>query len=293
MTTARLYFVHALSPLHAGTGQGIGAIDLPIAREKATNIPYLPGSSVKGVLRDRCDQDAAQKDKVTPIFGPPTNEADKHSGTLVFGDARLLLLAVRSLSGTFAWVTSPYLLRRLVRDAAGAASDAPPAVPVPDMTDASVQCLVAAGSKIASGNVVYLEDLDLTPTTSDDAGKWATWLGKRLWPNDATWQTMLQERLCIVPDDLMNFLASTATETIARIRMESKTKTVAEGGLWYKEALPAESVLVGLAVATPVTAVGLSDTDIFGTLATLTKDAMQLGGKATVGRGLCRVLVTQ
>ena len=141
--------------------------------------------------------------------------------------------------------------------------------------------------------MVYLEDLDLTPTTSEDVASWAAWLGKRLWPNDETWQTMLQERFCIVPDDLMNFLASTATETIARIRMESKTKTVADGGLWYEEALPAESVLVGLAVATKVTEAKISEEDIIATLDTLTKDAMQLGGKATVGRGLCRVLVTQ
>ncbi|WP_298819062.1 RAMP superfamily CRISPR-associated protein [Chloroflexus sp.] len=53
MATTYLYFLHALSPLHAGTGQGSGVIDLPIAREKATGIPYLPGSSVKGVLRDK------------------------------------------------------------------------------------------------------------------------------------------------------------------------------------------------------------------------------------------------
>ena len=38
---ARLLFVHALSPLHAGTGQGIGAIDLPIAREKATTFAMV------------------------------------------------------------------------------------------------------------------------------------------------------------------------------------------------------------------------------------------------------------
>ena len=53
MSHVALLFLRALSPLHAGTGQGIGAIDLPIAREKATGIPYLPGSSLKGVLRDR------------------------------------------------------------------------------------------------------------------------------------------------------------------------------------------------------------------------------------------------
>ena len=59
---AQLLFTHALSPLHAGTGQGIGVIDLPIAREKATGIPYLPGSSLKGTLRDLCID--ANKEKV-------------------------------------------------------------------------------------------------------------------------------------------------------------------------------------------------------------------------------------
>ena len=47
----RGYLIHALSPLHAGVGQGIGLVDLPIAREATTNHPLLPGSSVKGVLR--------------------------------------------------------------------------------------------------------------------------------------------------------------------------------------------------------------------------------------------------
>ena len=51
---ALLLFVHALSPLHVGIGQGVGLIDLPIAREKATGLPILPGSSLKGALRDLC-----------------------------------------------------------------------------------------------------------------------------------------------------------------------------------------------------------------------------------------------
>ncbi len=295
MTSARLYLVHALSPLHAGTGQGIGAIDLPIAREKATNIPYLPGSSVKGVLRDRCAQDSAQAANVVGVFGPETNNADAHAGSLVLADARLLLLPVRSLAGTFAWVTSPYLLRRLLRDAAGVVADNPPQPPETGaVTDATVGCLVAKGAKIMHDkNKVYLEELDLTATVNDTVGQWAEWLGVRLWPDDPAWQKMLKERLCVVPDDLMNFLAATATETIARVRMERDRKTVVDGGLWYEEALPTESVLTGLAIATPVRATKLSEADVFTTLSALTKDALQLGGKATVGRGLCRVLVTQ
>jgi CRISPR/Cas system CSM-associated protein Csm3 (group 7 of RAMP superfamily) len=49
---AAVVHVQALSPLHAGTGQTVDVIDLPIARERATQLPLVPGSTVKGVLRD-------------------------------------------------------------------------------------------------------------------------------------------------------------------------------------------------------------------------------------------------
>ena len=39
MTKNTPYFIHALSPLHPGVGQGVGGVDLPVAREKATGIP--------------------------------------------------------------------------------------------------------------------------------------------------------------------------------------------------------------------------------------------------------------
>src|SRR3990172_983710 len=109
---AKLLLIHALSPLHAGTGQGVGVIDLPIAREKATQIPFLPGSTLKGVFRDACTDPTLR----TNVFGPDSGNPDQHAGAVAFTDARLLLLPVRSLMGVFAWVTSPLLLRRLSRD---------------------------------------------------------------------------------------------------------------------------------------------------------------------------------
>ena len=36
------FLLHALTPLHAGTGHAAGVIDLPIARMKATGIPFVP-----------------------------------------------------------------------------------------------------------------------------------------------------------------------------------------------------------------------------------------------------------
>src|SRR5579884_2839412 len=111
---ARLTFIHALSPLHAGTGQGTGVIDLPIAREKATGLPFLPGSSLKGTLRAQCSGQDCVK-----VFGPDAADIltdSNQASAAQFSDQRLLLLPIRSLAGTFAWVTSPYVLRRLTRD---------------------------------------------------------------------------------------------------------------------------------------------------------------------------------
>ena len=281
---AKLLLIHALSPLHAGTGQGVGVIDLPIAREKATGIPFLPGSSIKGVLRDACPDG-----KKVAIFGPETANASDHAGSAQFSDARLLLLPVRSLSGTFAWVTSPLLLRRLMRDANGSKDLKPPErVPAPASLE---RCLVAKeGCKLVfrhqTNEQVVLEDLMLEPTQNADVTSWAGWLGGHLFPTEQYWQTAIKERLCIVHDDMLSFLLRTATEVTARITLDSEKKTVKKGQLWYEEALPAETILSGLLVAAPVMA---GAEEVFTTVSSLSKGALQFGGNATVGRGLCQL----
>jgi len=54
-STARLFFLQTLSPLHVGVGEGTGHINLPTAREVTTQYPYVPGSSIKGVLREEAE----------------------------------------------------------------------------------------------------------------------------------------------------------------------------------------------------------------------------------------------
>jgi CRISPR-associated protein Cmr4 len=291
--TNHLYFVHVLSPLHAGTGQGSGVIDLPIAREKATGMPYLPGSSVKGVLRDKSGDNAL----TNALFGPKTENASDHAGSLHIADARLLLLPVRSLRGTFAWVTSPYMLRRFSRDASDVKLIGLP--PIPTLTDASCDVVPDTALKVtlrqSSGTTVdriVLEDLDLEMKPKY-AQLWADWMRSRIFSSaDQAWPDLLAKRLCIVSDDIFTFLLSTAIEIIARNRLSEETKTVAKGALWYEEALPAETVLYGLAVLTPTKEIRKThqqDTELLKHVNTLASGAMQFGGKATVGRGLCRM----
>jgi CRISPR-associated protein Cmr4 len=291
---AKLYFIHALSPLHAGTGQGVGVIDLPIAREKATNLPYVPGSSIKGVLRDQCR--AQRSENLISVFGPETEGASDHASSLQLTDARLLLLPVRSLAGAFAWVTSPYLLNRFVRDLAMTGASTTLQAPLPQLSETAIEGIVAEGSALAlivDGRTgVFLEDLDLVAKVDKRATQWANFLGAQLWPTEdekVVWRTALRQRICIIPDDAFSFLLETATEVVARIRLEDATKTVAQGQLWYEEALPAETVLTGLAVAVEVKA---KPAVVFATVEALTKSALQFGGKATVGRGLCHMRIS-
>lgn len=288
---ARLTFVHTLSPLHAGTGQGTGVIDLPIAREKATGLPFLPGSSLKGTLRARCSaQDCKQ------VFGPDTTEVqsdNNYASSAQFSDQRLLLLPIRSLVGTFAWITSPYVLRRLARDIEDA-QVALPAASIPDIQTTETCAIVANASKIKIDTPqpkVYLENFELSADISAAANTstWAEWIGKRVFPNDKGWQQMLTERMCIVHDDVFNFMIDTATEITARIKLREDSKTVQDGGLWYEEALPTETILSGIVLAMPTKTSGISVARVFEVLQGMTGKTLQFGGKATVGRGMCRM----
>lgn len=287
--TTRLYFVHVLSPLHAGIGQGSGVIDLPIAREKASGMPYLPGSSVKGVLRDK----SGDTDVTYALFGPKTDNASDYAGSLQLADARLLCLPVRSLRGTFAWVTSPYALRRLARDASDAGLSGAPAIQ--DLEDASCDVTNETALKVElrrngrTDSAVVLEDLDLNPRPQH-AQAWAAWLSGKLFPvNDTEWPSLFAKRFCIVSDDVFSFLMTTAIEVIARNRLSEETKTVAKGALWYEEALPAESLLYGLATISPNGKTTKDSATLLSHVNTLAAQALQFGGKATIGRGLCRV----
>lgn len=306
MMSPRLLFVHALSPLHAGTGQSIGAIDLAIARDRATQFPYLPGSSLKGSLRDAAVEKFQDVAVVKKLFGPGVQDnPSEHAGALIVSDANLLLLPVRSVSGTFAWVTSPYLLHRFRRDveAAGLGSKLlfPPDKVLPaKLTDCVVgndSSLVARVKSLSSGkdeDKVIFEDLDLSPARQAALNEFARGLGNLMFADESFWQDSLAKRICIVHDDIMTFLSEHATDVVARIALQDETKTVKGGALWYEESLPTESILVALVQAQKITsklnAPALSVEQCLAHVANLAS-SIQLGGKATVGRGRCRLVM--
>lgn len=297
------YLLHALSPLHAGTGQALDVVDLPIARLCATGIPIVPGSSVKGVLRDArrpLTQSALEYRSWRAVFGPEQSRAAEHAGALIVSDARLLALPVRSLRGTFAWVSSPLLLDLARRDIGLGAPAAVPAFTDPgggarvaavSGAEASINLHVRAarGDQSASERWVFLEELDLKAEKSDEVAAWAAWLAPHVESEEGS--LLFKQRFAVVDDETMTYLWETATQIDARVRLNEETRTVARRALWMEESLPPETLLLGVLAAeqSRYKEQGMSPVEVLDwTLQG--QPALQFGGKATVGRGRCRMV---
>lgn len=294
----KTYWIHALTPLHVGAGRGVGYIDMPIMRERVTGWPMIPGSAIKGVIRDDVETNGTDEKKLllNQAFGRSDKTGESaNSGSLVFTDARLICLPVRSLYGTFSWVTSGLALRRFARDSDDLS-------PIPEAEEDAVLLPTTEneiGSVVCDGqNKVYFEDLDFNASPSPDVLTWAKKLSEKVFPNDPGWGSEFQKRFAVVSNASFDFLCEHATEISAHIRIAKDTKTVESGALWYEEALPAETLLSGLVWCDRVFGGnGVQDKtqqeiEKKKLIDNFCKDelTLQIGGKATVGRGRVRCL---
>ena len=168
-------FIYTLTETHPGSEGTRGAIDLPIAREAATGLPFLPDTSLKGVARAATRVlEKGDTKRLERLFGrglhaqtpqegareteggatdeheeaqPTEGEAPKPSdeqplpppGGVIFLQGSLLLYPLRSLQRLFVYATSPALLDRAQRMAQ--AFGMPPL-----FTDAALRSIRAACS---------------------------------------------------------------------------------------------------------------------------------------------------
>ena len=295
MPDTRIYWLHTLSPTHAGIGRGVGYIDLPIDRDGVTNWPILRGSSFKGVWADyhRATADARKNDPtLRAAFGVAGDDNISSAGALTPTDAKIVCLPVRSFRGTFAWATSPLCLQMVRRTLTLAGVDGVPTAPVGLDEE---QAHHTATTALVEGGSIYLEDLDFTAQQCEMATAWAKLISEHVFAEAPPWQEQFNKRFVVLPDLAFDFLCETGTEVHTRVRIDDDTKTVAAGALWTEESLPAETILAGIIQCDRVFGRNGEDITPGGLLdrfakATLT---LQIGGKATVGRGQVRCVFTE
>jgi CRISPR-associated protein Cmr4 len=147
---------------------------------------------------------------------------------------------------------------------------------------------------LKEGDRVFLEDLDFTARACPTATAWAKFIAKSVFADAEPWQELFKKRFVVLPDTAFDFLCETGTEVHTRVRIDDEMKVVAKGALWTEESLPAETVLAGLVQCDRVFARSGDDVTPSGLLDRFAKDSMalQIGGKATVGRGQVRCVFT-
>lgn len=257
MSTAMsaLTVIYTLTPTHCGTGQAVGAVDLPIAREKHTDLPVLPATTLKGVARDafeRNAKDEGEKKKVGGLFGPKIEPGgtgeEHHAGRLVFCEGKLLAFPARSLNRPFFFVTARLLVERLSRDLRAFGFEALAAkARLPASAGALVAESAIAGKPLVVEDLVYDgAEVRAAPEVSTLGDLFSGFLPEK----EKETQQRLRTSLLVLPDDDFLSLVQRAVPVQARIALTGgkttdrwsnpETGKDETGNLWYEEALPAD-----------------------------------------------------
>ena len=265
----KIYFIKVLTPLHVGAGQGLSHVDLPIVREVHTGFPFVPGSSIKGSLRELAlrrlkeiyfkdtDVKLSTLDKLLSVtkdkeFEETRNKANKPEDFEkelkklmdIFGTAGEGAEGGQGGSGKVIFTDARLLF-----------------FPVKSLK--SVFMLITCPLAIKR----FCEDLQLDENTSFlegiDDGKALTTSDKHLVENkvmleefvfDANKSDELRnffnkyypdqiDKIVCVSDTIFSDFVQNYTEVQTHVKINPDTGTVDEGALWTTEYLPAESVL--------------------------------------------------
>lgn len=268
----RVGYLYSLSPIHCGGEGDLGNI-LEIARETHTNFPYVPGSSLRGSLRNEVtDQD---QDIADTLFGRELKkESQMGIHQVWFGDARLLWMPMRTMSlrgggPVFCWVSCHSLLR----DHALLSRQSLPALPDHPIGTKAGQYIVA--------------DAEVTVAPLPQDGSF-TLNGE--WPNslkgdaESTWS---KNRL-ILPDSDFQILMEHSLWTQIRNKIQEDSEGANQAGsaevFWTDVCIPRDTILYYAWGYSPLSQQGNLSRE-HQLLIEVIQGLFQVGGQANVGRG--------
>lgn len=263
---AQLISLFAETSIHPGAEGGSGFVDLPVAREAATDYPVIPGSSLKGALAGFARSHSMTQDLLDRVFG----KADQ-AGAMLVSDARLLLLPVRSLHSAYKWITCPHLLERFQRDLHRAGFDS--SLALPSLAELQPGCYL--GPQVGD---LFLEERQLKHQSTVPPQLLQAL--KPLIPFDHA-RSRLPDQLVVLHDDDFVWFARYGLAVQPRNVLDPERKT--SQNLWYEEAIPPDSLFYALLARR-------SPDGIQPLLELLQKHPyLQVGANETTGMGWLRV----
>lgn len=273
MPDFRIGYLYSLSPVHCGGEADMGNI-LEIAREAHTNFPYIPGSTLRGNIRDELEN--LNEDVATRLFGKKLDE-DGQMGVhqVWFGDARLLWIPMatmaRGSNDVFTWVSC----HSLIRDHALIAGF--PNVALPN-------CAVGTTGgtyTVADAQVNVTSISSLSPeqkTVISLAGEWSPSLKdavKGAWENSHI----------VLPDADFQILMEHALWTQIRNKIQDSGDEAGSAEVfWTDVCIPRDTIFYYSWGYSPKQNNTMT-TDDHNQLMEVIKGLVQVGGQANVGRG--------
>ncbi|WP_124728326.1 type III-B CRISPR module RAMP protein Cmr4 [Staphylospora marina] len=259
----------AETAVHPGSGRQDGLLDLPVIREAVTEYPLIPGSALKGALREKLVLEHGDVKNppawIDQIFG-----TKEEAGGVGITDARLLLLPVRSLSGHYRWVTCPYALERLQRDL----SLTGVSLRIPEVDIPREQAITARPESEA----VFLEEFTYIPEQDEPLIREIIGCIAPLIRHDSV-RKRLPGQLVLLNNDEFSHFARFSLPIVTKNQLDLETKT--SRNVWNEETIPPDTLMYSLLIPRP----GREDS-----LKKLTEELarnpyVQIGGNETTGQG--------
>ncbi len=298
-----LMFVNVITPLHNGSGEGLGIVDNPIMRERTTQFPIIQATSIKGVLRDAYEE--KNNNNVVALFGPPPGKGEEHAGAVTFGDGQILAFPVRSLKGCFVWITSPLVLWRFYQmvniiDNGQSPQSFPNLSPLIAEIHSSIAKICPSGkmdialesNQRKNGEVnVFLEEFSIKCIESNKLEAFSKEISPKIYDNvDTFLKTEFEKKLVVLDDDTFRYFVTNATEIVPNIRI-GKNGTTEIGSLRYTEFLPSETIMYSILSFDKARTKNnqLDATKVKEEFFKTKLNIIQLGGDETTGKGIVKI----
>ncbi|WP_027400516.1 type III-B CRISPR module RAMP protein Cmr4 [Anaerovorax odorimutans] len=311
---AKMIYIKMLTPTHAGAGQTLQNVDMPIQRETNTNIPKIEGSSLKGSIkhsiyrlltseRNKATNEKEKKeesvklDTLDKIFGSEDGDSASRIG---FTDAKLLFFPIKSATKIYKLITCPYILKRWIDDlqyVKGCYNDN--IKEIDDKINNINEINVNEGKCISNetdnnkekeksqileeyifDNLTIKKDKDVIADICDV-----------LKSNNIKTEE-LKERMVILNDTDFIDLVSMYTEIITRNKIDPDLGTAEKTGLFTEEYLPTETIMYFMALSSPEFNKNIGDKtgNPFEYLNDKLEEVFHIGGFATIGKGFVKWL---
>ncbi|MBS5825350.1 MAG: type III-B CRISPR module RAMP protein Cmr4 [Clostridium argentinense] len=275
-------YIKAISPIHAGSGQSLTSVDMPIQRESHSNIPKIEGSTLKGSIKHNVyhklgfNKENVEKEKkqeyttFEKAFGPEEN-GEKSSSAIGITDAKLLLFPIRSATDIYKLITCPYVLKRWKEETNQYFENSI----LDNLNDGS--CIVNNNVTLLDKDRVMLEEYIFEAYKQDLSSLF-----------DKILEESQKNKIVILPDSDFIDMVTMYTEVITRNRIDIETGTAQGTGLFSEEYLPAETVMY-FSVLQSAFYKG-EEKEALKYFNKNLGEIFQVGGNETIGKGIVKVL---